>query len=92
MSELFVLRLEEYVQWNSQRLFLMSIFIPNQGSGLEGILIKFSDARKLGEMASVSEYRIEVQKCLQSLTLKCKNSCVNKDKRISLGESPLLIL
>lgn len=43
--------------WNGaqKRLLLIIIFIPIPGGGLEGILIKFADARKPGEIASVSE-------------------------------------
>lgn len=74
-----------------QRLFLISIFITKPGDGLEGILTKFVDARMLGRIASVSEYRIKIQNYLKSCTEKY-NSCRNRGKLLSLGGSTLLIL
>jgi len=57
-----------------QRLFLITFSITNPGSGLEVILIKFAGAGKLGEIASVSEYRIKIQNYLKNWTEKCQNS------------------
>lgn len=47
------------------------LFITNPGCGLEGILLKFADVRKLGEITSVSEYRIKIQNYLKNWTEKC---------------------
>lgn len=86
--EWFIVRLQGYVEWSSAK----TVFITNPGCGLEGILIKFADARNLGEIASVSEYRIKSQNYLNNWTEKCKNSYRNKDILLSLGGSALLIL
>lgn len=43
------------------------VFITNPDGGLECILIKFADAKKLGEMATVSECRIKIQNYLTEL-------------------------
>lgn len=75
-----------------QRLLLINIFISNLDGALEGTLVKFAEARKLGEIAGVSEYRIKVQNYLKNWTEKCKNSYRNKDKLLSLGGSTLWIL
>lgn len=37
-----------------QRLFLFNTVVSNLGGALEGILVKFAEARKLGEIAGVS--------------------------------------
>lgn len=47
--------------------FSSLVFITNPDGGLEGILIKFADAKKLGEMATVSECRIKIQNYLTEL-------------------------
>lgn len=51
------MRLEGDVEWSSAK----AVLVTNPGGGLGGILTKFADARKLGKIASVSEYRMKIQ-------------------------------